>query len=187
MIFRETPLAGLWVLELEKREDERGMFARTFCRREFEARGLPGIMVQTNISCSKLRGTLRGMHYQAAPFEETKLIRCTRGAIYDVVIDLRPDSATYLQSAAFELSRENYRLVCVPAGFAHGFQTLTDDAEVMYQVSQFYSPEHERGVRYNDPVLEIQWPLPVRCISAKDRSWPDLVVEPNPLPGRSRP
>jgi dTDP-4-dehydrorhamnose 3,5-epimerase len=174
MICKETKLKRAFVIEPEKRTDERGFFARVWCRREFEAHGLATNIVQSNVSVSKKAGTLRGMHYQKAPFEEAKLIRCTKGAIYDVIIDLRPTSSTYTQWIAEELTEHNYRMLYVPEGFAHGFQSLTDDVEVFYHVSQFYSPEAERGIRWNDPQFGIQWPeIGTRIISDKDRNWPD--------------
>src|SRR4030066_1762136 len=148
MIFKETNLKGAFIIELELRKDERGFFARTWCKREFEEHGLVPDIAQSNLSFSKKAGTLRGMHYQVAPFEETKLIRCTKGANYDVIIDLRPSSPTYKQWISMELAEDNYKMLYVPRGFAHGFQTLTDDVEVIYHVSQFYSPESERGVRW---------------------------------------
>lgn len=173
MRFLETRLPGAYVIELEKHEDDRGFFARTWCRREFEAQGLNVDVVQANVSLSHRKGTLRGMHYQADPHGETKLLRCTKGALHDVIIDVRPDSPTHGQWLAVELTADNYRMLYVPEGFAHGFQTLTDDVEVTYQVTQFYTPGAERGVRYDDPAFGIDWPLPVTEITDKDRSWPD--------------
>lgn len=173
MIFAETKLPGAYLIDIEKRGDQRGFFARAWCQKEFEAHGLIRRVVQANISLSKRKGTLRGMHYQAAPYAEAKLVRCTRGAIYDAIIDLRPDSPTYMQWLGVELTAENYRMLYVPEGFAHGFQTLVDNTEVAYQVSQFYTPEAEGGVRYNDPAFGIEWPLEVQVISDKDKSWPD--------------
>ena len=172
MIFRETILKGAFVIEMEKFEDKRGFFARAWCQKEVEANGLVSRVVQTNISFNKKRGTLRGMHYQVAPYEQIKLVRCTRGAIYDVIIDLRPDSPTFRKWTGVELTAENYTMLYVPENFAHGFQTLEDNTEVTYQVSQFYSPESERGVRYDDPVFQVEWPLPVEVISEKDIAWP---------------
>ncbi len=174
MIFRETELKGAFIIELEKLEDARGFFARAWCQKEFEAHGLTARLVQCNLSFNKKRGTLRGMHYQAAPYEEVKLVRCTRGAVYDVIIDLRPESPTYKQWLGVELTADNYKMLYVPEGFAHGYQTLTDDAEVFYQVSQFYTPASERGVRWDDPAFGIEWPeTDTRIISDKDESWPD--------------
>ena len=172
MIFRETTLKGAFVIEMEKFEDKRGFFARAWSRKEVEANGLISRVTQTNISFNKKRGTLRGMHYQVAPDEQVKLVRCTAGAIYDVIIDMRLDSPTYRKWTGVELTAENYRMLYVPEHFAHGFQTLEDDTEVTYQVSQFYSPESERGVRYDDPVFQVEWPLPVEVISEKDIAWP---------------
>ncbi|HEV8725290.1 MAG TPA: dTDP-4-dehydrorhamnose 3,5-epimerase [Candidatus Binatia bacterium] len=173
MIFHGTKLRGSYIIELEKREDSRGFFARTWCQDEFKAYGLNANWVQSNLSYNAKRGTLRGMHYQAAPYQEAKLVRCARGAIYDVIIDLTQDSLTYRQWLGVELSGGNYRSLYVPEGFAHGFLTLEDDTEVVYQVSQFYQPESERGVRYNDPAFGIQWPIDIAVISEKDMRWPD--------------
>jgi len=174
MIFKETNLKGAFVIELEKREDERGFFARTWCKKEFEANGLETGLVQANLSLSRKAGTLRGMHYQAAPYEETKLVKCTNGELYDVVIDLRPNSPTYRQWFAVELTENNYKMLYVPKGFAHGFQTLVDNVAVFYLVTQFYSPSAERCVRWNDPQFGINWPdVNIRTISEKDKNWPD--------------
>jgi dTDP-4-dehydrorhamnose 3,5-epimerase len=172
MIFRETTLKGAFVIEMEKFEDKRGFFARAWSRKEVEANGLISRVAEINISFSKRRGTLRGMHYQVAPYEQVKLVRCTAGAIYDVIIDMRLDSPSYRKWTGVELTAENYRMLYVPEHFAHGFQTLEDTTEVTYQVSQFYSPESERGVRYDDPVFQVEWPLPVEVISEKDIAWP---------------
>ncbi len=176
MIFTETALHGAYIIDPEKRADPRGFFARAWCQREFEEHNLVPRIVQVNLSYNKTEGTLRGMHYQRAPYAETKLIRCTRGAIYDVIIDLRPESPTYKQWIGVELTADNYRMLFVPEGFAHGFQTLEDSTDVTYQVSEFYTPGVEGGVRYNDPLFSIQWPLEVTVISDKDRSWPDYEV-----------
>jgi dTDP-4-dehydrorhamnose 3,5-epimerase len=173
MIFTETHLKGAYIIDINPFIDARGFFARTWCHKEFEAHGLVSHIVQTNISLNNTKGTLRGMHYQTAPYEETKLIRCTKGAIYDVIIDLRRDSPTYLQWVGVELTADNHRMLYVPEHFAHGFQTLEDDSEVTYQVSQFYAPRSERGVRYDDPAFGITWPLAVLVISDKDKSWLD--------------
>jgi dTDP-4-dehydrorhamnose 3,5-epimerase len=172
MIFTETRLAGAYVIDPQLLQDDRGFFARSWCQREFEAHGLTPRVVQANLSYNKRKGTLRGMHYQLPPHAEAKLVRCTRGAILDVIADLRPGSATAGQWIGVELTAENHRMLYVPEGFAHGFQTLADDTEVTYQVSEFYTPGAERGVRYDDPALGITWPLPVSVISEKDRSWP---------------
>lgn len=174
MIFTETRLKGAFVLDLEKREDSRGFFARSWCRHEFEAHHLNPNIAQCNVSFNRAKGTLRGMHYQAAPFKEAKLVRCTAGAIYDVIIDLRRDSATYLRHVGEVLSAANHRMLYVPEGFAHGFQTLEDDTEVFYQMSQFHSPEHARGVRYNDPAFGIEWLLGSPVLADRDRDYPDF-------------
>jgi dTDP-4-dehydrorhamnose 3,5-epimerase len=171
MIFTPTALADAYVIDLELREDERGFFARTWCQDEMAAQGLTARIVQANMSFNRKRGTLRGMHYQAAPYAEVKLVRCVRGSIVDVIADLRPDSPTYLQWLAVELTATNRRALYIPEGFAHGFQTLEDDSEVFYQVSQAYMPQAERGVRYDDPALGIEWPLPVSVVSPKDMGW----------------
>lgn len=174
MIFTPTPLAGAVVIEPEPLEDGRGWFGRTWCRREFEARGLDGRIAQCSISLSKRKGTLRGMHFQAPPYEETKLVRCTRGSLYDVIIDLRPGSPTRLRHFAIVLTAENHKGLYVPAGFAHGFQTLVGDTEVLYQISESHSPEHTRGVRWDDPAFAIRWPEDERTISDRDREYPDF-------------
>ncbi len=174
MIFVATPLGGAFVIEPEPREDARGLFARTWCRRELEAQGLETRIAQCSTSFNKRRGTLRGMHYQAPPFAETKIVRCTRGALHDVIIDLRPDSPTFTRHVGVVLSAENRKMMYVPAGFAHGFQTLQDDTEVFYQISEFYSPEHARGVRWDDPAFGITWPDDERTIVDRDRTYPDF-------------
>lgn len=162
------------MVEPKRLEDERGFFARTWCKKEFMAHVGHGDFVQCNISFNKKKGTLRGMHYQAAPHEEAKLVRCTSGAIYDVIVDLRPDSPTFKKWLSFELTAENRRMVYIPEGVAHGFITLQDNTEVFYQMSEFYAPEHARGVRWNDPVFGIQWPIEVRIISERDRVYADF-------------
>jgi dTDP-4-dehydrorhamnose 3,5-epimerase len=174
MIFTETELKGAYIIDLERREDDRGFFARTWCQNEFEAHGLVARIVQANTSYNKLKGTLRGMHYQRAPYAETKLVRAVRGAIVDVIVDLRPDSPTYKRWIGVELTADNRRALFVPEGFAHGFQTLEDNTDVSYQVSAFYTPGAEGGARYNDPSFDIQWPLPISVISDKDATWPDF-------------
>ena len=174
MIFTETKLGGIFIITPEKLEDERGFFARTWCQREFERQGLNPRVAQCSVSFNRKRGTLRGMHYQAAPHEETKVVSCTRGAIYDVVIDLRTDSPTFTRWTAFELTSENRNMVYIPEGFAHGFQTLEDNSEVFYQISEFYAPEHGRGVRWNDPAFSIQWPEAQRILSDRDKNYPDF-------------
>jgi dTDP-4-dehydrorhamnose 3,5-epimerase len=174
MKFTETPLPGAYVIELEKRGDDRGFFARFFCEREYQAHNLNHKIVQINNSLSRVKGTLRGMHYQLAPKSEDKIIRCLRGALFDAIIDLRPDSPTFLKHFAIELTAENRTMLYVPKGFAHGFLTLADDTESFYLVTEFYSPEHERGVRYNDPKFGIRWPMEPVLISDKDRNQPDF-------------
>jgi dTDP-4-dehydrorhamnose 3,5-epimerase len=171
MLFSPTTLKDAMLIDIEKRGDDRGYFARTMCRDEFAAHGLVSDFVQANHSYNRTRGTLRGMHFQRAPHEEVKLVRCVRGAILDVIIDLRPASPTYRKWEGFELSAENGRLLYVPGGFAHGFQTLVDDVDVTYQVSHPYTPTAEGGVRYDDPAFGIEWPEPVTVISPKDASW----------------
>ena len=175
MNFIQTPLAGAFVIELVPMQDERGSFARTFCRREFEAQGLDPTVAQCNVSHNVKRGTLRGMHLQDPPHEEAKLVRCVRGAIWDAIIDLRAGSATRGKWFGVELSEKNLRQLFVPAGFAHGFQTLSDDTVVFYQMSNFYAAEAASGVPYDDPAFGIEWPLPVAEISPKDKTWPAYV------------
>lgn len=174
MIFHSTTLKDAWLIELELRGDERGYFARTFCAEEFQRHGLIAQFIQQNTSRSARRGTLRGLHYQMQPYGEAKLVRCTRGAIVDVIVDIREDSPTYLQHEAFELTADNHRQLYVPPGFAHSFQTLSDDVEVSYLVSAPYTPSAERGLRYNDERLAIDWPLAVTTLSEKDAAWPLL-------------
>ena len=174
MIFTETKLPGAFVIEPEMYEDHRGFFARTFCRREFEAHGLNPDVVQCNISFNNRKGSLRGMHFQASPYSEAKLVRCTAGSIYDVIIDLRPSSSTFKKHFGVELSARNRKMLYIPEEFAHGFQTLEDDTEVFYQMSQFYSAEHSRGVRWDDPTFGISWPPGERIIIERDRTYPDF-------------
>jgi dTDP-4-dehydrorhamnose 3,5-epimerase len=174
MRFIETLLRGAFVVELEKIEDERGFFARTFCVHEFEANGLNSHLVQCSTAFNLRRGTLRGLHWQTVPKSEDKLVRVTRGAIHDVMVDLRPDSPTYLQHVAVELTIDNGRMLYIPKGFAHGLQTLMDDTEVSYQMSEFFAPECARGARWNDPAFGITWPLPDPVMNDRDRSWPDF-------------
>jgi dTDP-4-dehydrorhamnose 3,5-epimerase len=174
MIFAETPLRGAFLIDLEKREDERGFFARAFCENEFSRHRLSARFVQVNNSLSRFSGTLRGMHYQLEPKAETKLVRCIRGALFDVVLDLRKDSATFGQSFGAELSAENRRLMYVPKGFAHGFVTLADNTEAFYFVDEFYAPSHERCIRWNDPRFRIEWPRTPAVISEKDRNQADF-------------
>ncbi len=174
MIFTETKLKGAFILEVKKIEDERGFFGRSWCQKEVEAYGLNTRVVQANVSYNKKKGTLRGMHYQAAPYEENKLVRCTRGAIYDVIIDLRPGSPTYKQWIGVELTEENYKMLYVPEGFAHGFITLRDNTELNYLLTEYYTPGAERGVRWNDPAFNIEWPISAEVISEKDQKHPDF-------------
>jgi len=171
MRFTETKLAGAFVLDLERREDNRGYFARAFCQHEFAEHGLNTRIAQANVAFSRERGTLRGMHFQFPPAAESKLVRCTRGAIVDVIVDLRPESRTYLEHVAVELDEENGRALYVPERFAHGYQVLAEDTETSYQVGEFYTPEAEGGLRYDDPRLGLEWPLPVTELSDKDRGW----------------
>jgi dTDP-4-dehydrorhamnose 3,5-epimerase len=176
MRFLETSFDGAWLTELEPIRDERGYFARTFCVRDFEERGLQSRFVQHSRSFSARKGTLRGMHYQTPPHTEVKLVSCIAGAIYDVIVDLRPGSLTHLKWQAFELSADNKRQLYVPAGFAHGFQTLTDDAELNYLISAFYEPKASTGLSHDDPTIGIKWPLPVAVISDRDKSWGRLAA-----------
>ena len=173
MRFYESELEGACVIELDKLEDDRGFFARTWCQKEMEEHGLAARVAQANVSFNARAGTLRGMHYQVAPYEETKLIRCTRGALYDVIVDLRRGSPTYKHWMGVELTAKNYKMLYVPAHFAHGFVTLEDDTEATYFVSEFYTPDAERGLRWNDPEFGITWPRPAGVISGKDANWPD--------------
>lgn len=194
MIFKETKLKGAYIIEMETINDERGFFARSFCVREFEKYGLNPRIVQCNISYNKKKGTLRGMHYQIKPHEEAKIVSCTKGSVFDVIIDLRPDSPTYCQWFAIELTAHsspltahsspetayrslltaNYKMLYIPEGFAHGFQTLEDETAVFYQMSEFYHPESARGVKWNDPTFRIEWPLTINAISEKDMRYPDF-------------
>jgi dTDP-4-dehydrorhamnose 3,5-epimerase len=174
MIFKETKLKGAYVVEINPIGDERGFFARSFCTKEFKEYGLNPNIAQCNISYNEKKGTLRGMHYHVAPHEEVKLVRCTMGAIYDVIIDLRQDSPTFKQWIAVELTKENHQMLYVPEGFAHGFQTLEDRSEVFYQMSEFHHPEWARGVRWNDPTFRIFWPVNVGIISIGDQQYPDF-------------
>jgi dTDP-4-dehydrorhamnose 3,5-epimerase len=171
VIFTETPLRGSFVLDLERREDERGFFARAFCQHELADRGLNPTVAQANVAFNKIAGTLRGMHFQFPPKSETKIVRATRGAILDVIVDLRPESSSFLQSTSVELSEENGRALYVPERFAHGYQTLVDGTETSYYVGEFYAPETEGGLAYDDPRLGLEWPLPIACVSAKDAGW----------------
>jgi dTDP-4-dehydrorhamnose 3,5-epimerase len=182
MKFAPTNLPGVFVLSLERRTDERGFFARTFCTRELAEQGIPMAVAQSNVSITRARGTVRGMHFQVEPAAEAKLVRCTRGAIFDVAADVRPGSPTYGRSIGVELSEDNGDALYVPEGFAHGFQTLTDDAAILYDTSAPYTPDAVQGARYDDPALDIRWPLPVSVISEQDREWPLLSAWPQPAP-----
>jgi dTDP-4-dehydrorhamnose 3,5-epimerase len=175
MRFEPTKLHGAWLIEAEPAHDQRGFFARTFCIREFEERGLTTRFVQNSTSHSDTRGTLRGMHFQRAPHGEVKVVSCLRGALWDVIIDLRPGSPTYRQWQGFELTEANQRQLYIPEGFAHGFQTLCDGTRASYLISAFYVPEAAAGVRYDDPAFAMEWPLPVSVISEKDRRWPEFL------------
>lgn len=177
MQFTPMNLSGVYLIDLEEFCDARGSFARLFCARELAKRGLNATVAQCNLSFNRKKGTLRGMHYQVPPEAETKVVYCLRGAIYDVIIDLRPESPTYLSHCGVELSAKNRRALYIPEGFAHGFQTLDDDTEVLYLMGAFYTPGCDRGVRYDDPLFGIQWPLPVSEISEKDRTWLDFQAD----------
>ncbi|HTJ23518.1 MAG TPA: dTDP-4-dehydrorhamnose 3,5-epimerase [Gemmatimonadaceae bacterium] len=177
MIFSATPLAGAYVVDVEQRADDRGFFARTWCQREFADMGLSHDVVQCNLSHTTRRGTLRGMHWQAAPYGEAKLVRCTRGSIWDVIIDLRPDSPTYTRHFGVELTSVSARALFVPEGFAHGYVTLEDETDVFYQMSQFYEPSAARGVRWNDPAFGIAWPISDPLLHPRDAHYPDFVRE----------
>ena len=174
MIFKPTELPGAYVIEPGRLEDIRGYFARTFCEKDFAAQGLETQVAQCSVSFNHKKGTLRGMHYQVAPLKEVKLVRCNRGAIFDVIIDLRRDSPAFKKHVAVQLDERNGKMLYIPVGFAHGFQTLEDDTEVFYQMSQIYSAEHARGVRWNDPAFGIQWPQDERTILERDRNYPDF-------------
>ena len=174
MLFTETSLKGAFIIEPQRLEDARGFFARTWCQREFAAHGLNPQLVQCSTSFNKKKGTLRGIHFQAPPFEEAKLVRCTAGAILDVIIDLRRQSTTFLQSFSATLTADNHKMLYIPEGLAHGFLTLQDDTEVFYQMSEVYSPEHACGVRWNDPTFGITWPIEITVISERDSRYPDF-------------
>jgi len=174
MIFLKTTLNSAYLIELEKHEDERGYFARSWCETEFRDHGLNTRIAQCSVSLNLRKGTLRGMHYQAKPFEEAKLVRCTRGSLFDVIIDIRQGSPTYLEHLGVKLTQDNGRMLYVPEGFAHGFLTLTDQTEVFYQISEFYAPDHAGGFRWNDPAFKIAWPGEIAVISDRDRRYPDF-------------
>ena len=182
MHFSETELAGAWVVEPELREDDRGFFTRAFDTKLFEQHGMNPFNAQSNLSRNHRRGTMRGLHYQLPPATETKFIRCTRGAILDVIVDMRPDSPTYRRHVAVELTAENCRALYVPGMFAHAYLTLDDDTDVLYQVGEYYAPGQERGLRYDDPALGIEWPIAVEVVSDKDLAWPLLGAEPVDAP-----
>jgi len=186
MIFTETRLKGAFIVDLEPRGDDRGFFARAFCQREFEAHGLKPTIAQANIGFNKRKGTLRGMHFQFPPAAETKLVRASRGAVLDIIVDLRPESPTYLQHIAVELSADNHRGIYIPERFAHGYQALEDDTETTYHVGEFYTPGSEGGLLYNDPRLGLSWPLPVATMSDKDRQWKPLDEIENELKAQMR-
>lgn len=175
MIFIETKIKGAFIIDVKRLDDDRGFFTRTFSKNEFEAHGLKADIVQVNASYNKHRATLRGLHMQLAPFEETKLVRCTSGAVFDVLVDLRQYSPTYKQWYGAELTQDNYRMLYIPGGCAHGYLTLENNCSVFYQVSQFYFPDSERGFRYDDPAFKIDWPIPPKIISEKDRSHPFII------------
>ncbi len=174
MIFKPTDLPGAYLIEPDRRSDVRGYFARTYCAKELTDQGLEPHVSQCSVSFNHHKGTLRGMHYQLAPFEEVKVVRCNRGSIYDVIIDLRQESPSYKKWFAAQLDQENGKMLYIPRGFAHGFQTLADDTEVYYQMSQVFSPEHARGVRWNDPAFSIPWPDADRTILDRDQNYPDF-------------
>jgi dTDP-4-dehydrorhamnose 3,5-epimerase len=175
MKFNKTIFPDVWLIELERSADSRGSFARTFCMREFAARSLETAFVQHSLSYSKERGTLRGMHFQTPPHEEVKVVSCLRGAIFDLIIDIRPQSRHYGQWQGFELTGENRQQLYIPSGFAHGFQTLSSDVEVSYLISAFYEPNAASGLRYDDAAFSIQWPLPISIISDRDKAWPSFI------------
>jgi dTDP-4-dehydrorhamnose 3,5-epimerase len=177
MLFTSTHLDGTFLIDIEPRMDERGFFARTWCRHELAARGLDTEVAQESMSYNRLAGTVRGLHFQRPPHEENKIVRCTRGAIFDVIVDLRPHSSSYLRWQGFELTAENRRAVYIPKGAAHGFQTLAEHCEVNYQISAFYAPEAAGGYRYDDAAFQISWPLPVAAISERDISWPKFKID----------
>jgi dTDP-4-dehydrorhamnose 3,5-epimerase len=180
MLFTETELKGAYIIDLERRNDSRGFFARAFCQKEFAALGLKPVIAQANVAFNVKKGTLRGMHFQFPPVAETKVVRCTRGAILDVIVDLRPESPTYLKHVAVELTEDNHRALFVPERFAHGYQVLRDNTETSYQVGEFYTPGAEGGLRYDDPRLGISWPLDISVISEKDQQFKLLQeIEPN--------
>jgi dTDP-4-dehydrorhamnose 3,5-epimerase len=177
MIFTATALKDAFIIDIEPRNDSRGFFSRTFCQREFAAHGLKPVIAQGNIAFNHKKGTLRGMHFQCPPAAETKFVRCTRGAILDIIVDLRPESPTYMQHIEVELSADNHRALYVPERFAHGYQALEDNTETSYQMGEFYAPGDEGGLRYDDPGLGLKWPMPVTVISDKDQTWLPLAEQ----------
>jgi dTDP-4-dehydrorhamnose 3,5-epimerase len=187
MIFTETKLKGAFIIDIERREDSRGFFARAFCQHEFEAHGLKPVIAQANVAFNHKKGTIRGMHFQFPPSAETKLVRATRGAILDIIVDLRPESPTYLQHISVELNEDNDRALFVPERFAHGYQVLRDKTETSYQVGEFYTPGVEGGLLYNDPRLGLEWPLPVAVISDKDKVWKPLSEQETELKQKMEP
>lgn len=178
MIFTETKLKGAFILEIKKNEDDRGFFGRSWCSKELEDHGIHSRICQINTSRTLKKGTIRGMHFQADPYQEQKFVRCTRGRIYDVMVDLRPESPTFLKWVGTELSADNYKIAFVPENFGHGFVSLTDDCEVYYPVTQYYTPGAERGFRWDDPLIKIVWPVDIVHISDKDKSHPDFDINP---------
>lgn len=174
MIFTETKLKGAFIIDVERKEDSRGFFARAFCQKEFKAHGLKPVIAQANLAYNVKKGTMRGMHFQFPPAAETKVVRCTRGGILDIIVDLRPESPTYLQHISVEMNEDNFRALYVPERFGHGYQVLRDNTDTSYQVGEFYTPGCESGLLYNDPALALKWPLPVSVISDKDKAWKPL-------------
>lgn len=175
MIFKETELKGAYIIESEPLKDERGYFARTYCQNDFRQNGLELTIAQCDVSYNRQKGTLRGLHYQSAPHEEAKLVSCTRGAMYDVIVDIREQSPTYCRWLAVELTEQNHKMLYIPKGFAHGFQTLADDTRVYYQMSEYYHPELARGIRWNDSAFSIKWPVKISIMAAKDHQFPDFI------------
>lgn len=187
MVFTETKLKGAFIIDLERREDDRGFFARAFCQKEFAAHGLKPVIAQANIGFNRRKGTVRGMHFQYPPAAETKLVRCSRGGVLDFIVDLRPESPTYLEHVTVELTADNHRGIYIPERFAHGYQALMDDTETTYHVGEVYTPGAEGGLPFDDPLLNLRWPLPVTAISDKDRAWAPLAQIEAELKGRMRP
>jgi dTDP-4-dehydrorhamnose 3,5-epimerase len=184
MIFTETKLRGAFIIDLDRRTDERGFFARAFCQKEFRDHGLKSVIAQANVASNTRKGTLRGMHFQYPPAAESKLVRCTRGAIFDIIVDLRPESPTYLDHISVELNEDNMTGLYVPERFAHGYQVLRDNTDTSYQVGEFYTPNAESGLRHDDPRLRLEWPLPVSVISSKDQAFRPLCEVADEVKGR---